>query len=56
MRHKLYYLKIGQECPHEVKEDPELVFVLMPFAPEFDEVYQQLRKPCSRTKRVSRGR
>ena len=42
-----YCFKIGRECPFgdEIEEDPKLVFVLTPFAPEFDEVYQQGIKP-----------
>ncbi len=43
-----YCFKIGRECPFggEIEEDPLLVFVLMPFAPEFDEIYQQGIKPA----------
>jgi formylglycine-generating enzyme required for sulfatase activity len=42
-----YCFKIGRECPFggEIEEDPRLVFVLIPFAPEFDEIYQQGIKP-----------
>jgi hypothetical protein len=43
-----YCFKIGRECPFggEIEEDPQLVFVLMPFAPEFDQIYQQGIKPA----------
>ena len=37
---KPYCFKIGQRCPHEVEPDAKLVFVLMPFAAEFDDVYE----------------
>lgn len=47
MSAKPHCFKIGQECPHEIEGDPKLVFLLMPFAPEFDEVYQQFRNPFS---------
>ena len=42
-----YCFKIGRECPFadEIEKDPRLIFVLMPFATEFDEIYQQGIKP-----------
>jgi len=36
-----YCFKIDRECPFEIEEENDLAFVLMPFAPEFDEIYQQ---------------
>jgi len=52
MSGKPYCFKIGQECPHEIDEDPKLVFVLMPFAPEFNEVYEKGIKPAWESKDV----
>jgi len=49
---KPYCFKVGQECPHTIEEDAQLVFVLMPFAPEFDPVYQQGIKPAWESKGV----
>jgi len=46
MRQKPYCFKVGGECPHDIAQDPKLVFVLMPFEPEFDAVYQQGVKPA----------
>jgi sulfatase modifying factor 1 len=42
-----YCFKIGRECPFadEIEEDPGLIFVLIPFAPDFDQVYHQGIKP-----------
>lgn len=36
-----YCFKIGRECPFEIEEEEDFAFVLMPLAPEFDEIYQQ---------------
>jgi hypothetical protein len=36
-----YCFKIGRECPFEIEEEDDFAFVLMPFAPEFTEIYQQ---------------
>jgi len=36
-----YCFKIGRECPFEIEGEDDFAFVLMPFAPEFDEIYRQ---------------
>jgi formylglycine-generating enzyme required for sulfatase activity len=40
---KPYCFKDGDECRYEVHEESDLVFVLMPFAEEFDDVYQAVK-------------
>ena len=50
MSNRPYCFKIWQPCPHEIEPDPTLVFVLMPFAEEFDAVYQQGIKPAWKSK------
>ncbi len=40
---KPYCFKTGDECRYKVHEESDLVFVLMPFAEEFDDVYQTIK-------------
>jgi len=40
---KPYCFKTGDECRYEFHEESDLVFVLMPFAEEFDDVYQTIK-------------
>ncbi len=40
---KPYCFKTANECRYEVHEESDLVFVLMPFAEEFDGVYQTVK-------------
>jgi sulfatase modifying factor 1 len=46
MGSKPYCFKIGQPCPHDIRPDPKLVFVLMPFADEFTAVYLHGIRPA----------
>ena len=41
-----YCFKIGRECPFagEIEVEDDFAFVLMPFAPKFDKVYQAIKE------------
>lgn len=35
--------KIGSKCPHPVRPNPRLIFVMMPFDPAFDNIYYAIQ-------------
>jgi formylglycine-generating enzyme required for sulfatase activity len=45
---KPYCFKTGDECRYEVYKESDLIFVLMPFVKEFDEVYKTIKEVWQR--------